>query len=46
MKEKDTKKDALRPKEDVKIKDKDKGFLRTLEKIVENKKPPKKDGSK
>lgn len=34
------KKDPLRPKEDVKIKDKEKGFLKTLEDIVKKKEKP------
>jgi len=38
-------KDPLRPKEDVKIKDKETGFLETLKKVVKTEKPPKKDGS-
>lgn len=36
---KKNKKDPLRPKEDVRITDKEKGFLNTLENIVEKKAP-------
>ncbi|AKA35637.1 hypothetical protein [Flagellimonas lutaonensis] len=41
MKAKKNKKDPLRPKEDVRIEDKSKGFLNTLEKVVKNNKHPK-----
>jgi len=45
-KEQGKKKDSLKPNKDVKIKDKDNGFLKTLTKVVKEKKPPKEDGSK
>ena len=41
MKKNKEKKDPLKPKEDVKIKDKENGFLKTLTKVVKRKKPPK-----
>jgi hypothetical protein len=41
MSGKKNKKEPLRPKEDVRIEDKDNGFLKTLKKVVEDKKPPK-----
>jgi len=40
------KKDPLKPKEDVKIKDKESGFLETLKKVVKSKEPSKKYDSK
>lgn len=36
------KEDSLKPKEDVKIEDKDSGFLKTLTKMVKSKEPSKK----
>ena len=38
-------KDPLRPKEDVRITDKETGFLETLKKVVKTKEPSKKDSS-
>ena len=41
----DKNKDPLRPDKDVRIKDKETGFLETLKKAVKSKEPSKKDGS-
>lgn len=38
-------KDPLRPKEDVRIEDKEHGFLETLKKAVKSKEPSKKDSN-